>query len=530
MISAFLNTEVTARITTRLRPISRAPQRLLPAGLAYFSNPNFLFRAARLILTLLVTFWVIHTKAGQLGSTLRVQQIYDADGQRVGKRVIKFNSETGATFTNEERYLLEALNPTGQAQVAGVLSAEAEQWKVTQRSLHGNGPIGIAALPTKDTTGQEPSLKTHYFLTDGYGSVRRELIGMEHDQPATIYTAWGEALASEGSSTSSEINRGFAGEIWDRELGMHELRARQYCPKTGRFWTLDNFEGAPDNPVSLHKFIYASDDPVNNSDPSGHFTVAQVGAAMGMSSAVGGLSGAVYGGIKHGVEGSLQYGLAGAGMGPLLTAGIMTGGSATAGLLGVSEATGVLLLGSAVNVYGIGASATELIHAETTRERTAALFSLGMGILGQGSVTRGYMSIRAGRGTFQNLNPNATPEETAAGKLAADYFGADIVAQAPQGRRGATTADYRIVLRGGTLELKNVTSSQSFDSITATISHAQGENVMIIVKPGQLSPAELGRLSGRLFSPRSPSNKQSVTVIEERPSGYQVIFHDARRQ
>ncbi len=128
------------------------------------------------------------------------------------------------------------------------------------------------------------------------------------------------------------------------------------------------------------------------------------------------------------------------------------------------------------------------------------------------------------------MNPNATPEEIAAGKLAADYFGADIVAQAPQGARGAGTADYRIVFKGKTLELKNVTGAQSFDSVTGTISHAQGENVMIIVKPGQLSQAELGRLSGRLFGPNSPSSKQSVTVIEESSSGYQVIYHDVRRQ
>jgi hypothetical protein len=114
--------------------------------------------------------------------------------------------------------------------------------------------------------------------------------------------------------------------------------------------------------------------------------------------------------------------------------------------------------------------------------------------------------------------------------LAVDYFGADIVAQAPQGARGAGTADYRIVFKGKTLELRNVTGSQSFDNITSTISHAQGENVMIIVKPGQLSQAELGRLSGRLFSPRSPSNKQSVTVIEESSSGYQVLYHDVRQQ
>jgi RHS repeat-associated protein len=46
-------------------------------------------------------------------------------------------------------------------------------------------------------------------------------------------------------------------------------RARYYQPTTGRFWTGDTDEGEQDDPLSLHKYPYAEDDPVNHSDPLG---------------------------------------------------------------------------------------------------------------------------------------------------------------------------------------------------------------------------------------------------------------------
>ena len=122
-------------------------------------------------------------QAGQGGATVRVEQIYDADGQRVGKRVIALDGETGAFRTNEQRFLLEGLNPT-----------------------------------------------------------------------------W---------SKSGPVRWGYAGEVWDSQLGMYELRARQYRPEHGRFWTLDTFEGRPGEPLSLHKYLYCHGSPVDLVDPSG---------------------------------------------------------------------------------------------------------------------------------------------------------------------------------------------------------------------------------------------------------------------
>lgn len=51
----------------------------------------------------------------------------------------------------------------------------------------------------------------------------------------------------------------------------HTLNIRVYLnPNTGRFWTMDTYEGNNEDPLSLHKYLYAEDDPVNESDPSGN--------------------------------------------------------------------------------------------------------------------------------------------------------------------------------------------------------------------------------------------------------------------
>jgi len=48
--------------------------------------------------------------------------------------------------------------------------------------------------------------------------------------------------------------------------------ARWMNPQTGRFWTMDSYEGNPEDTQSLHKYTYAHADPVNRIDPTGHFS------------------------------------------------------------------------------------------------------------------------------------------------------------------------------------------------------------------------------------------------------------------
>ena len=46
--------------------------------------------------------------------------------------------------------------------------------------------------------------------------------------------------------------------------------ARYLNTGTGRFQTMDTFQGNNEDPLSLHKYLYGADNPVNNEDPNGH--------------------------------------------------------------------------------------------------------------------------------------------------------------------------------------------------------------------------------------------------------------------
>ena len=46
-------------------------------------------------------------------------------------------------------------------------------------------------------------------------------------------------------------------------------RARYLNPNTGRFLSMDSYQGSGEDPLSLHKYLYAKSNPINNIDPLG---------------------------------------------------------------------------------------------------------------------------------------------------------------------------------------------------------------------------------------------------------------------
>ncbi len=59
------------------------------------------------------------------------------------------------------------------------------------------------------------------------------------------------------------------GEQYDSNLGNYYLRARYYNSETGRFTRKDTYEGRIGEPLTLHKYIYTHNNPVNGIDPTG---------------------------------------------------------------------------------------------------------------------------------------------------------------------------------------------------------------------------------------------------------------------
>jgi RHS repeat-associated protein len=81
------------------------------------------------------------------------------------------------------------------------------------------------------------------------------------------YDAFGNLIHSTGTTPNNYL---FAGEQFDPDLNLYYNRARYLNVSTGRFWSVDTDEGKDEQPLSLHKYLYAGGDSVNKSDPSGH--------------------------------------------------------------------------------------------------------------------------------------------------------------------------------------------------------------------------------------------------------------------
>ncbi len=173
---------------------------------------------------------------------------YDANGFRV-------KTVAGDTMTI---FLVDDRNPTGFAQVLEEKTVFGGTTNLSKAFTYGHDLVS-----QRQSAGMR-----HYYGYDGNGNVRYLSTTAT---PAVVtdtyvYEAFGNQIASSGSISN---NYRFAGEYRDTTSSLTFLRTRHLNSATGRFMSMDKFEGNNQNPLSLHKYLYCAADPVNKIDPSG---------------------------------------------------------------------------------------------------------------------------------------------------------------------------------------------------------------------------------------------------------------------
>ncbi|MFA5553115.1 MAG: RHS repeat-associated core domain-containing protein [Phycisphaerae bacterium] len=98
------------------------------------------------------------------------------------------------------------------------------------------------------------------------------------------YDPFGNLFTAE-TAENTENPFKFTGQWYDKEIGQYYLRARQYDPHLMRFTTRDPVRGDLQEPMSLHPYLYCSNDPANRTDPSGELWGA-VARARGLVGAI----------------------------------------------------------------------------------------------------------------------------------------------------------------------------------------------------------------------------------------------------
>jgi RHS repeat-associated protein len=74
-------------------------------------------------------------------------------------------------------------------------------------------------------------------------------------------------LSTTSTAGPSQTDYGYTGEF--TADNMVYLRARQYAPDMGRFLTRDTWMGDYNKPLSLNRWMYVEENPINNTDPTG---------------------------------------------------------------------------------------------------------------------------------------------------------------------------------------------------------------------------------------------------------------------
>jgi RHS repeat-associated protein len=175
-----------------------------------------------------------------------VSIVYDAFGNRVAKTV------DGVTT----RYLVEDdINPTGYPQVM----EETVGGSVQRTYTYGLQRISEDQIMDSAWTAS-------FYGYDGAGSVRQLTNGAGAVTDTYEYDAFGNEVNHTGTTPNDFLYRA---EQYDPDLGLYYLRARYYNPPTGRFMSRDPYDGEPDDPVTLHKYLYAGGNPINAIDPMG---------------------------------------------------------------------------------------------------------------------------------------------------------------------------------------------------------------------------------------------------------------------
>ena len=174
--------------------------------------------------------------------------VYDGDDNKVRETI------GGVSTTN---YLVETNNLTGYTQV---LEETNGSGTVNRVYTYGTSRISQDQLVSSNWT-------LSFFGTDGQGSVRylTDINGTITDR--MDYDSFG-ILVNHTGPTSNEIF--YQGEQLDGNTNFYNLRARWMNPSIGRFQMMDKFEGDKFDLLSLQKYVFTKDNPINGTDPSGH--------------------------------------------------------------------------------------------------------------------------------------------------------------------------------------------------------------------------------------------------------------------
>ena len=181
-----------------------------------------------------------------------------------GRMVYKTSTVNGTPST--EKYILDIV---GDYPVI-LMVIDANDMSLDKSYFHANG----------QTLMQQIDTDKYFYQHDRLGSVRQIINDSAAAVNSYTYDPWGNVFGSETSETISNHYQ-FASYHWDNTVEMYYCNARWYDPVIQRFTGRDPVKGKFQEPLTLHPYLYCTNDSVNRIDPSGRVAIVLGGSVSG---------------------------------------------------------------------------------------------------------------------------------------------------------------------------------------------------------------------------------------------------------
>ncbi|HFK1764257.1 wall-associated protein [Bacillus wiedmannii] len=208
---------------------------------------------------------------------------YDANGNRTSDGKYKY------TWNEDDQIV--AITKQGESNAFATYKYDEDNRRI-EKSVNGQVTRyfydGDSINPLYETDGSGTVLRQYVYSMDGarlamkskgqtlyyHYNPRGDVVAMTDQNREVVatyeYDAWGNVLKSDAKGIAAENPFGYAGYMYDKEIGMYYLIARYYNPDHGVFLSVDPDPGDEDDPVTMNGYTYGDNNPAMMTDPDGH--------------------------------------------------------------------------------------------------------------------------------------------------------------------------------------------------------------------------------------------------------------------
>ncbi len=214
---------------------------------------------------------------------------YDANGNRTSDGKYK--------YTWNEHDQIVAITKQGESNAFATYKYDENNRRI-EKNVSGQVTRyfydGDSINPLYETDGSGTVLRQYVYSTSGarlamkakgqtlyyHYNPRGDVVAMTNQDREVVatyeYDSWGNVVKSDTKGIAADNPFGYAGYMYDKEIGMYYLIARYYNPEHGVFLSIDPEPGDADDPVTQNGYTYVDNNPVMLIDPDGNIPIVPV--------------------------------------------------------------------------------------------------------------------------------------------------------------------------------------------------------------------------------------------------------------